>query len=823
VEDVDEAPVNADLSASRLARALRMVGASLALIVGAWAAVTSGGESARALLDAGNSAEALKAATVELELAPDDAELLELASRAAEASGSPDAALWYARLASRGDAPTKDGKKFSDALAARIAALDPLQQKDRAALDAYATALLTLGQKAATKKFYLNAVELFERCKSTALAAKAEAELAKIHGNKKAVEALLDSGIDVPVRAKKKRSAEATAREDAKHADWERAHVIKGDNYTIITDMGIEMGEAMSHAMEQMNRYYRKVFHVKERGGDTARVTIRVYKTRAEFDDYEDGEQAPGVKGFFRPGANEVATYDTREEGFAPSFLWSTLFHEASHQFTHLIAPGNLIPAWLNEGTASYFEGARLLPNGSVETNLVPEGRLAPLKASIQANSPRLESVVTYFQPGSYEGSYYPFGWGLVYFLLNYENAECERIYEPLYREYMLAYKSGATHNVKDRFVEYFVTRVKDPEVTSFADFEKRWKAWILMLADNYFGPPEKADAILAQARKQRDKQKFDASIESYRWALSKRPDDPGAEFELASVLESQKAADAATYSYRRALALLRERAEGSSVELGGKSLDRTAAIDLCVQRVTKLDASLGTELRAAEGTFLEASLAIAREYAEAARHLVALDRLDLARAAFGDEEALTGLRAEIAKSSGADTRRWRRIDQGDLALTWDVSNPEFKKGPEGIVARTSVPATCISKAELPASYAFETRLSVNDPSEKGMFGIVFGANANAMQIVVLTANRSVQLAELDGNRLRPIKPLGRAQADGPLEVTLAIEVVGNKVEFFVDGKSVNKRPYRPDELAGDVGLLVYDGEGQFRDVRLRY
>jgi tetratricopeptide (TPR) repeat protein len=805
------------------ARRVPVIGVVLALAAIAWATELAGGESARVLLESGNAAEAMKAVTAELELAPDDAELLELASRAAEAAGSADTALWYARLASRGDAPAKDGKKFSDALAARLAALDPLQPKDRAAVEAYAAALLALGQKAAAKKFYLNAVELFERCRKTALGAKAEAELAKIHGNKKAVEALLESGIDVPVRAKKKRSAEATAREDAKHADWEHAHVLKGDNYTIITDMGIETGEAMSVAMELMNRYYRKVFHVKERGGDTARVTIRVYKTRAEFDDNEDGEQAPGVKGFFRPGANEVATYDTREEGFAPSFLWSTLFHEASHQFTHLIAPGNLIPAWLNEGTASYFEGARLLPNGSVETNLVPEGRLGPLMASISANSPRLESVVTYFQPGSYEGSYYPFGWGLVYFLLNYENAECERIYEPRYREYMLAYKSGATHDVKDRFVEYFVTRVGDPEVKSFADFEKRWKAWILTLGQNYFGPPEKADAILAQARKQKEKQKFDAAIESYRWALSKRPDDPGAEFELAAVLESQKAADAAAYSYRRVLALVRERSKDTSVELGGKSLDRAAAMDLCVQRITKLDAALGTELPAAEATFLESSLTIASDYAGAGRPLVALDRLDLARASFGDEESLTDLRAEIAKASGADPRRWRRIDQGDLAVTWDASGSEFQKGTEGIVARTDVPATCISKAELPDRYSFETRVAVDDPGEHGLFGIVFGANANAMQIVVMLPNRSVQLAELDGNRLKPIRPLGRAKEGGPLEVLLGIEVSGNKVEFFVDGKSVNKRPYRPDELAGGVGLLVQGGEGRFRDVRLRY
>lgn len=798
--------------------------AALVLAASSFAARSAprAGQSARALLESGKAAEALAAVSVELELEPESAQLLELASRAAEASGAADAALWYARLASRADAPAQDAKKFNDALAARLASLDPLHAKDRAAVDAYAAALFALGQKSASKKFYVNAVELFTRCRASALAAKAEGELAKIHANKKAVEALLDSGLDVPLRAKKKRSAESTARENAKHSDWEHAHEIKGDNYTIVTDMGIEMAEAMSSAMEQMNRYYRKVFHVKERGGDTARVTIHVYKTRAEFDDNEDGEQAPGVKGFFSPSENKVATYDTREEGFAPSFLWSTLFHEASHQFTHLIAPGNLIPAWLNEGTASYFEGARLLSNGSVETNLVPEKRLSALKASLGQGTPRLESVVTFFEPGSYEGSYYPFGWGLVYFLKNYENDACERIYEPLYREYMLAYKSGATHVVLDRFVEYFVTKVKDPKVASFADFEKRWKAWILELADRYFGPPEKADLILAQARKQRDKGKTDAAIESYRWALRKRSDDVVALFELAEVLGSQKASDASVAAYQRAIETLRERRADATFALAGADRDVAAAVALCRERVAKFDAALGTGRRDAEQTFLAATQQAAREYADAERPLVALQVLDQGRALFGDETSLVDLAAEIAKASGADVRRWRRIDQGRDLVSWDAGNG-WTKAADTILVTTDPTSYCVSVLELPERYGFETKVAFVEPGEDSLAGIVFGENAGGMQVVIVMADRTVQLFELEGNRPRPIKPIGRVKADGPLEATLGIEVTHGQVEFFIDGKSVAKRAYSPADLEGRVGLIAQGASAEFRNVRVRY
>src|SRR5262249_38779145 len=142
----------------------------------------------------------------------------------------------------------------------------------------------------------------------------------------------------------------------------------------------------------------------------------------------------------------------------------------------------DLIPAWLNEGTASYFEGARLRTNGSVETNLIPEERLFYLEKSLKEGQPKLKDVVSFYKPGSYEGSYYPFGWGLVYFLLNYEDDKCERVYVQPYQDYIAAYSSGGKHDVLGRFVEYFVTKPKQPGVATFEDFEKRWSNWILDL-----------------------------------------------------------------------------------------------------------------------------------------------------------------------------------------------------------------------------------------------------------------------------------------------------------------------------------------------------
>src|SRR5258705_3766419 len=372
---------------------------------------------ARALLEGGKSKEALDAARLGLEFAPDLPEMLDLASRAAQAAGGADEALWYAELAVNAlaeiQSPTKEQKALADALAKRLTELDPTGDKGRAAIAGYAASLFAIGKDCATRKLYVNAVDLLTRCRDSALAVAAEAELAKVYDNKKAVESLIDSGLDVPVKATKKRAPDAAAKEDAKHATWATAWEIKGDQYTVKTDFPRETAESISLAMEQMNRFYRSVFHKNEVGGSkTARVTICIYKSRVEFDENEkeNGKPVdPNVAGFFVPNENRVSTYDPRSDKRPLSSLWETLFHESSHQFTHLIS-ADLIPAWLNEGTASYFEGARLRGNGVVEANLVPEERLSSLEILIQQGKPTLEEVVTYFQPGSYEGEYYPFG-----------------------------------------------------------------------------------------------------------------------------------------------------------------------------------------------------------------------------------------------------------------------------------------------------------------------------------------------------------------------------------------------------------------------------
>ncbi len=775
-------------------------------------------QQARSALDGGQAEDALRAAQEALEWSPEDAQLLDLASRAAEAAKEPDLALCCAAQALE-LCTTPESAALAEAARKRIAELDPLAGKDQALLGEYAATLFALGNDCASRKLWVNAVDLLSRTQGSPSGSAAEAALAKIYDNKKAVEALLDSGLDVPIRARKARgSAAKAAEEDKKHSSWSNPWEIKGDCYTIRTDMPRALGEQMSVAMEQMNAFYRKVFHVKEHGGgDTARVVISVYKSRAEFDANENKPDAD-VAGFFVPGANRVATYDPREDGRPLSELWSTLFHESSHQFTHLIS-ADLIPAWLNEGTASYFEGARLLPNASVETNLVPEERLAWLPELFKKNEPTLEDVVRYYEPGSYEADYYPMGWGLVYFLLNYENEKSQRIYEPLYRDYMAAYKSGGKHDVLGRFVDFFVTKAKDPAVKSFADFEARWKKWILAQHELYFGAPTVADTLIARGRKQRGDKQPEAALESFRAALRKRPGDVVANFELGETLSALKLSDAALFHYQKCVQAVRALADPSAVPPSGAKKASELA-DESLARVAKLNKEFGEKLSRAEAGFAAGATEAAKAYVEKGLPLYSLRFLARAEAAFGGSRALAELRAKLAAEGGVDARRWRRLPLAEGLAGWQGSDG-FALGDDAIVSGKE--GGFLWADDVPKlPYRFEARIEQADSRKPEIVGLMFGERSDADSIQgVLVIGPAVLGSEFGKKGWNDAADALIGKIEMKKALTLAIEVRTNEVEVFVDGASVGKREYEPKKLPGGVGLYS-EGAMTFRELRVK-
>ncbi|MDP7063124.1 MAG: DUF1570 domain-containing protein, partial [Planctomycetota bacterium] len=282
----------------------------------------------------------------------------------------------------------------------------------------------------------------------------------------------------------------------------------------------------------------------------TKRVRLAVHRKRTDFDRFSMeviGQAIPseGVGGYWVNGLQTVAAYDrsmgdpdkTRDD------LWNTLFHEASHQFMSIIMKKqngrSYTPAWLDEGTASYFEGCKIKADGTIVKNNVAEGRLrswffieqsedrkslTDLVAHIRNTGPDARNTL------SYEGIYYPYGWALAYFLLNYEEND-RRVYAPpitpgqaipadyksvrkagrlVYRQPYLDYiehfaKVGNPEN--DQFYpleiakKLFVEEVGDPDVPNWDAFEARWRKFTNALYGEMMAGPEFADVLQSRCR----------------------------------------------------------------------------------------------------------------------------------------------------------------------------------------------------------------------------------------------------------------------------------------------------------------------------------
>ena len=770
----------------------------------------------RTALAGGEADRALALAVEGLEYEAENLALLEQAARSAEAAERPDDALWYARQALQEGRATGEAPEAVRTREALVARLDPLPVSDQPRMDERSRRLFDLGQDCVRRRLYANAVEFFQRCYGTPAEADAAEQLDKLYANAKAVDALIDSGIDVPVYHRLSRADRRAARQDPRHEAWKEAWKIKSPNYTVRTNVGWNDGNAMARAMEQMNGYYREAYLGKRGKGGTARCQIEVYKDHDEFIEHTGNTDALG---FFVPGQNLVAAFDPRPEGGTFRDLFETLSHEVSHQFTHMVCRGT-IPSWLNEGLATYFESAVIRPNGRVDTNLVNAGRLRNLKEALSDDYPTLDEVVRYFAPGSYPADYYCVGWGLTYFFKNYENGACERIYRPIFDDYLATYRKGGTHDSFARFLEYFVERADDPEVRSFEDLEARFRAWIEDLHRIEFGGSALADDLIVTARRRREAGQLETATEAYLWALRKRPDDVAGQLELAALHEQARAKDAALYRYRRLLEQLAERPadEPAAALLGERTVASVRAH--LEERIAVLEPALPEAEAAIHADFVDRVVGAADKYVELGRPRNALWTLDTALLILPGDATLARRRQRLGESTRMDTWRWRRIPVTEGLRSFHPVGPWAVTDGALVVPATDA-MECLLREEPPARYRFEVTVQSDDMHSKSYAGILFGVPAaDVWNVFAQVGETSVEL-----NRVLERWPLNKFRArvddregDG---VRLAVEVERTKVRLFVDGKLVKERDVEPDAMAGRLGVVAEGCTARFTEIRL--
>ena len=371
----------------------------------------------------------------------------------------------------------------------------------------------------------------------------------------------------------RRKSAAWLEKNNAKHSEWENRWERKTKYYQIETNLDYEFFETVCAAMTQMNEFYREVYEFGRKKTD--HVTLSIGRKRSDFDRFSmellgRAMQSEAIGGYWVAARNAVAAYDRSmgDPNKTKDDLWNTLFHEASHQFMSIKMNKNerrglFTPTWLDEGTATYFEGCVIKADGTILKNNVAEHRLRSWWAIERSPSKKsLEELIAHPRNTgplngtlSYEGIYYPYGWAFVYFLLNYEEND-RRVYAPpitpgqgipsdykavrkagklVYREPYLRYleyfsKKGNVDN--DQFMplemakKIFVEEVNDPDVPNWEAFEARWRKFTNALYGEMLAGPEFADVLQARSRGYLLAEDYERARITAEQADNKRPFD---------------------------------------------------------------------------------------------------------------------------------------------------------------------------------------------------------------------------------------------------------------------------------------------------------
>ncbi len=648
-------------------------------------------------------------------------------------------------------------------------------------------------------------------------------------------------------------SEEWIRRHDAEHATWEARASLERENYVTETDAGYSVLVRSAEAMEQMNAFYRRFFRygTEEDGKKVPRIALRIFATHDEYLKLGKGPPVDWSGGQFTGDSVEVGGAGGGIEGIV-----GILFHEAAHQFVSLATSA---AGWMNEGLASYFEGSRILANGTVVTNLPANHRLFPLVEKMERGW--MESASDGIDPADPSKSdppkaptfrivleneyawgppWYAPTWGVVYFLWNYEDpADGRFVYRDSFREYVNASGGKVGKSAIATFEEVVLARPKPPTKGVAAAKASRlrlpktvdevddvWKEWLTALRDEQIGATTPARPWLAWARHAVARKDWDDAAELFGKGLERSPQDVDLLVEFADLLaERFRNADRASRCATEALRVLEAAKEPDG--------QRVAEVEA---RLSRWDPKRPT-LEATHRALWAAAQRVARGHAEAGRHRMTM----YAAWRFGADLGVPGLEAlyEAAVRASSKSLALWQLAYDERSLSGWSPDPEKTFQPYGSILRArGAPykkddwSSRVLECETVTSgdYAFEAQVRA-EPGKSALCGLVFGRKSGgSFHAAVFFPEGWVDLVSFLGAaapktwRHNPVAP-SQGTSQGPSQDPwrrLRVEVSGGSVDLWVDGEPVASQDFgEPDVLRGGFGLVTGVGECEFREVRV--
>jgi len=630
---------------------------------------------------------------------------------------------------------------------------------------------------------------------------------------------------------------EELAAMDREHVDWDKAYVEESDNYVYRTNAGYLVLKTSRIAMEQMNTFYRRFFRFMEDGGNTPKIEIRIFKSRDEYLKLGEGPPLEWSNGHFTGTAVETFAGGVSGKESVRE-MYGTLFHEAAHQFVRLTGP--MVPGWLNEAYASFFEGCVILSNGTVKWNRVPPGRLLPLAARLEKGwmekvegpvpvgnglfrdperAPPFRMVVE----SAYEWGppWYAPTWGVVYFLFNFRVADGRLVYREALHEYYQSFRGGRPKDPALHFEEIVLAGSPLSPVKTLAELDPIWKSWILRLRDIESGSVSNGDELVQWAKGASGRGEHALATEFLEEAHERSPSDPEILWLLAGSLEKDRKRNSETAGalrkFQRALEAVGKTDDGRYVD--------------AQKRIDKLD-SLVVRYKKLKKAFLDNGLALAKGYETRGLPTMAIEIARRVVAANSAPEAVACY-VDLASRTGKSLARWRVAYDERSLDGWSGGEGAFQ--PYGKMLRASVPreGDRMVTRELTADVTFDADFSLSaeirvpeDPAKPGAWlgelaGLCFGRKGEQrFHAVLLHPKGHLDIStNLDGAwevRDHRSIPVGGGWHE------LRIDVTGQQLDVYFDGLYVRSMEFSdPTVVRGSFGLLCGPGQAQFRNVRL--
>ncbi len=647
---------------------------------------------------------------------------------------------------------------------------------------------------------------------------------------------------------------------DADTRDWGKRAKLQRENYVTHTNAGYEVLVRCAEAMEQMNAFYRQFFEfgTEEHPGTVSPIDLRIFKEREEYLKLGSGP-AEWSGGQFTGGAVETYVGDGGFEN-----MTNTLFHEAAHQFVSLATQAS---GWLNEGLASFFEGCRILPNGSVLMNEPANHRLIPLvrrmergwmadhEEGIDISDPNQVPItsptfrIVMENRYTWGPAWYAPTWGVVFFLYNYQDPVDGRyVYRRAFREF-IDKSGGRTGSGAVKNFEEVVLANPEPPLkgvereegapsialpATIDELTEVWKDWLVNLEKEVTGRLEVTRPYADWARYAQESGLTSMALEHYEKALTENPEDVTMLVDFAGFMaEERDDTDRATKLANRALALLESAEEP----------DEDAIRDLG-KRIARWDPSRRT-LDEVHERIWAASRNIVQRYQGANLPMMVMDVSQRLGSSLG-VPGLFEMYAEAARLSGKTLDLWQlAYDEHSLEGWTDVGDGAFEA--DGIflnargadIASHDFVYTSIALDEvLSGDFSFSAQLQA-EPGKSAFAGLTFGRKGatNLHAVVLFPAKERtdggastgfVDLVTFFGReefktwRHTPVDTQPDPEkSQAGIWHELRIDVSGRTVDIWFDDEFVTTQEFANKELLrGSLGLLTGPGRARYRNVR---